>query len=296
MGLILKIALVTDSSSYLTQTEVEKYNITVVPIPVIIDDVVYQENIDLNADKLYELQKSGSDFPKTSQPSIGEMVDLFTNLREKGYDEIIAITLAGTISGFNQSLVGLASTNQDLHLHVFDSEITVRLMGYMVIAASKMITAGYNVNQIMDKLAEIRATTDEIFVVDDLNNLVRGGRLSNASGLVGSMLQIKPLLTFDNDTHKITSFDKVRSMKKALIKSKKLMNQRISENKDADDLRIIIYHANDLETAEKLKEELTTEYPKLPIEIAAFGPVVATHLGEKAIGLTWMIDVEKMKF
>lgn len=111
----------------------------------------------------------------------------------------------------------LRQVNENLtntHVVVYDSQITVKLMGYLAIEASKMAHAGKNVDEIITRLNAVRATIDEIFVVDDLQNLVRGGRLSNASGFVGSLLKIKPLLTFDDQSHEIVAFEKVRSRKK----------------------------------------------------------------------------------
>ena len=293
----MKIALVTDSTSYLTEAEIEKYHINVLPIPVIIDGKEYLEHVDFNSAQLYELQHNGAGFPQTSQPSIGELLGLFEQLKNDSFDAILTITLAGTISGFNQTLINLSNTNPEFNLYPFDSQITVRLMGYLVIAAAKMIAAGLNPAQIISNLSELRQQIDEIFVVDDLNNLVRGGRLSNASALVGLMLQIKPLLTFDDESHRIVSFDKVRSMKKAIAKAEKLLAKKLeSSNTDPSKLRFIIYYANDLDSAIKIQAELSAKYPTTPIEIDEFGPVIATHLGEKALGITWMPDVLKIEY
>lgn len=266
------------------------------PIPVFVDGKEYLDNVDLTANELYKMQENGSDFPKTSQPSIGQLIDTFQKLHDDGYEAIIMIPLASTISGFYQSIVTVADQYPEFNVFPVDSQITVRLMGYLVIAAAKMaLTEKYTPDQIVAKVDEIKRTIDEIFVVDDLNNLVRGGRLSNAGALVGSMLQIKPLLTFDNESHKIVSFDKVRSIKKAVAKAEKLMFKRIDESKVTDQ-RIIIYHANDLDHAEEIKNDLTQKYPDFPIEIDEFDTVVGTHLGQGALGLTWMDDVTKMEF
>lgn len=292
----MKIAIVTDSTSSLTADEVNKYHITVMPIPVIVDEKEYLDNIDLTANELYQMQENGSDFPKTSQPSVGQLIDTFQKLHDKGYDAIIMIPLASTISGFYQSIVTIANQYPEFNVYPVDSEITVRLMGYLVLAAAKMAaTDKYTPEEIVAKVNGIKKSIDEIFVVDDLNNLVRGGRLSNATALVGSMLQIKPLLTFDDESHKIVSFDKVRSIKKAIAKAEKLMIKRI-EDSHATDQRIIIYHANDIDHAEEIKKDLAEKFPDFPIEIDAFGSVIGTHLGQGAIGLTWMDDIEKMIF
>ncbi len=291
----LKIALVTDSTSYLTQKEIQSNHIVLIPMPVIINDKTYFENIDLTTEQLFATQKNGADFPKTSQPSLGSLIKLFDHLHDDGYEAIIVITLAGTISGFNQTLQNIARLHPKYQLHAYDSKITVRLMGYLVLAAAKMISNGLLPEQILARLDVLRATIDEIFIVDDLKNLKRGGRLSNASALIGTMLHIKPLLTFDDTSDQIVAFDKVRSMKRAMIKAEKLSRQRIDQLPYKDDLRFIIYHSNDQEQATQLKQMLHEIYPTLPIEIDSFGPVIATHLGEKSLGITWMKDISKFK-
>ena len=150
--------------------------------------------------------------------------------------------------------------------------------------------------EIIAKLAEIRSTVDELFIVDDLNNLCRGGRLSNASAFIGSLLNIKPLLTF-NDEAKIVAYDKVRSMKRAVKKIEQEALEKIkSLDIPEDKLRILIIQSNDAAQAEEVMNYLKAEVPKAVFEMDEFSPVIATYLGEKSIGITWMIDVEQMEF
>lgn len=286
----MKIAVVTDSTCYLTKEEIQESGITVVPIPVIIDGKSYDEGVDITTEEFYERLRTSQSFPSTSQPPLGQMVELYEGLQKQGYDTVISIHLASTISGFVQSLKGLEGTIDGLNLIVYDSQITVRLMGVMALEAARMAKEGADPDSILKRLDYLRETSGEYFVVDDLQNLVRGGRLSNASAFVGSLLKIKPILTF-NDSHEIVAFEKVRSSKKALARVEQLFEE--DRAKAPYPLRAMVIHANDEPAALKWKEKLKEEYPDLPIDISYFGPVVGAHLGEKALALAWILDYKK---
>lgn len=291
----LKIALVTDSTSVLTEQEVKDNNINVVPIPVIVGDKEYLEGVNITSEQLFEMQRQGAAFPKTSQPSMGQMLELFNRLHDEGYEAIIAITLSSGISGFYQNLVNMAHNNPEYNLYPYDSKMTVKLQGYLVLAAAKMIKKGLEPEAIINNLDKIRDTIQELFVVDDLKNLSRGGRLSNASAFIGTMLQIKPILTF-NDEGKIVAFDKIRSMKRAVSKVEKLALEKTAELPYRDKLRLFVFHSNDHKQAEEIKQFINENFPNKPVDIAEFSPVIATHLGEKSIAIAWMIDIDKLDF
>ena len=290
----MKIALVTDSTSVLTEQEIKENNVIVAPIPIIIGDKEYLEGVNITSKQLFETQKQGAAFPKTSQPSMGEMISLFNKLYDEGYEAIITITLSSGISGFFQTLQNVARNNPEYHLYPYDSKMTVRLQGYLVLAAAKMIKAGYTPEEILERLDKIRATIDELFVVDDLKNLSRGGRLSNASAFIGTMLHIKPLLTFEDG--KIVAFDKIRSLKSAVSKVEDIALERTSKLPYKDKLRLFVFHSNDEKQAEGIKEFILDNFPGMPVDVAEFSPVIATHLGEKSIAIAWMIDIDKLEF
>ncbi|WP_301049280.1 DegV family protein [Lactobacillus intestinalis] len=290
----MKIALVTDSTSVLTEQEIKENNVIVAPIPIIIGNKEYLEGVNITSKQLFETQKQGAAFPKTSQPSMGEMISLFNKLHDEGYEAIITITLSSGISGFFQTLQNVARNNPEYHLYPYDSKMTVRLQGYLVLAAAKMIKAGYTPEEILERLDKIRATIDELFVVDDLKNLSRGGRLSNASAFIGTMLHIKPLLTFEDG--KIVAFDKIRSLKRAVSKVEDIALERTNKLPYKDKLRLFVFHSNDEKQAEGIKEFILDNFPGMPVDVAEFSPVIATHLGEKSIAIAWMIDIDKLEF
>lgn len=287
----MKIAIVTDSTSYLSKEEQEKYNINVVPIPVIIDGKSYNEGVDISTEEFYDKLRNSESFPSTSQPPMGEMINTYNKLADEGYDAVISIHLASTISGFYNSLVSLAPTIENIKVIPYNSKLTVKLMGNLAIEAAKMAQANQNIDDILSKMDKIRATINEVFVVDDLQNLVRGGRLSNASAFLGSLLKIKPLLTFDDKTNEIVAFEKVRSRKKALKRTEEIFKEAVS-NADYP-IKAMVINANDPESGDVWAKKIKEMYPDMTVEKSYFGPVIGTHLGEKALALGWMIDSDK---
>ena len=263
-----------------------------VPIPFILNGKTYREGVDITTEEFYDQLKTASTFPSTSQPSIGEMMELYQKLADDGYDAAISIHLTKTISGFLNNITQLAEQMKDtIKIVPFDSGITVKLMGYLAIEASRLAKQGADVDEIIKKLTELRDTFHDVFVVDDLQNLVRGGRLSNASAFVGSILRIKPLLSFDNPNHDIEAFEKVRSMKKAKARCEQLFNESI-EKLDYP-VRAIVFHANAREAGEKWMTKLQEEHPDIKFELSYFGPVIGVHLGQGALALAWLQDTEK---
>lgn len=288
----MKIAVVTDSTCYLTKEEIAANNIHVVPIPFTLNGKTYKEGVDITSEEFYKQLKTASTFPSTSQPSIGEMMELYQGLADQGYDAVISIHLTKTISGFLNNITQLSEEMKDtIKIVPFDSGITVKSMGYLAIEAAKLANQGADVDEIVTKLTELKDTFRDVFVVDDLQNLVRGGRLSNASAFVGSILRIKPLLSFDNPNHDIEAFEKVRSMKKAKARCEQIFNESIAELDYP--VRAIVLHANDEEAGKKWMTKLQADHPDIKFELSYFGPVVGVHLGQGALALAWLQDTEK---
>lgn len=288
----MKIAVVTDSTAYLTAEEAKANNIHVVPIPVMIDGQTYKEGVDITNEEFYAKLKTSQSFPSTSQPAIGELIETYTHLADEGYDAVISIHLTVAISGMLNTIQQVAAQLADrIKIIPFDSWLTVRMMGELALYASQQVKAGVDLDTIVRRLKEYRATFNNVFVVDDLQNLVRGGRLSNASAFVGSILKIKPLLTMHTPTHAIEAFAKVRSMKKAKLRCEQIMTDEIA--KVDYPVRAIVIHANAPEEGQKWLTKLQEEHPDISFELSYFGPVIGTHLGQGALALAWCQDVDK---
>ncbi|MBM6629827.1 fatty acid kinase binding subunit FakB1 [Mammaliicoccus vitulinus] len=288
----MKIAVLTDSTAYLDQAYLEKYQIKTIALNVIFKDKTYKELSELNTDDFYKRMRNETQLPTTSQPAMGEYVQLLESLKEEGYTDVIAVHLSSGISGTFQSAVTANAMVEDIQVHPFDSEISCAVQGFYAIKAAQFVQQGMTVvDNILEQLESMKQTTNAYFIVDDLNNLKKGGRLNSAQAFVGTMLQVKPLLHFV-DT-KIVPYDKVRTKKRAM---KRIEEQLAKEVDGYKNLSIVIIEGNDKENALLWKTQIEEKFPGAHVILSYFGPVIGTHLGEGALGLgftTTELDLSK---
>ncbi len=277
----MKTAIITDSTAYIPQELREQFGIYMVPLSVVIGGKTYREEIDLTAKEFYEKMKEESTFPTTSQPAIGEFVELFNEL-SNSYDAVICIHLSSQISGTYQGAITAGTMIDNLEVYAYDTEISCLPQGYYVLEAAKLAQAGHPPQEIIAALNEMKAVSDAYFVVDNLHHLQRGGRLTSAQAFIGSVLQIKPLLTFENKV--IVPFEKIRTTKKALKRVEEIFAQEVQKGTT---LQAAIIHANREEEAIQWKNELAARYPDVEFSISYFGPVIGTHIGEGSLGMGW---------
>lgn len=279
----MKTAVVTDSTAFLSNDIKNHPDLFIIPIPVIIDGKIYNEGIDIASDDYYDVLNHSQQFPTTSQPSIGEILETYRDIAKEGYDTVISIHMSSGISGFVRNLAAVAPGVEGVKIYPFDSKITSMPMGYMVEKSLEMAGNNQTPEEILEKLTEIREGTEAFMIVDDLNNLVRGGRLKNGAALIGTLLKIKPILTF-NDGQIILS-EKIRSSKKAFARAEDLMAKQYKKTKQP--MKYFIIHANHQAFAELEVTTMKEKCPNIEIQVGSFGPVIGTHLGEKAIGFAW---------
>lgn len=278
----MKTAIVTDSTAYLTLEERERYDIYMVPLSVNLAGAVYDEEVDLTATEFYEMVKKTKDFPKTTQPPIGKFVELFEQL-SKEYDDVVTVHLSSGISGTYQGAVQAGDMVEGVNVYAFDTEVAAYVQGMFAKEAAKMAANGASGQEIMNYLEEIRPTMDAYFIADDLGHLQRGGRLSAAAALIGGLLQVKPVLHFQNKV--IIPFEKIRTRKKALRKAEE---QLIEALKKETSLQATVIHANCEQEAKEWMGQLQQSYPTVDFTLSYFGPVIGTHLGEGAMALGWL--------
>ena len=253
-----------------------------IPLSVAFGGETYREEVDISAEQFYEKVKQHKNLPTTSQPSVGEFVELFTSLRDEGYDAVISIHLSSGISGTYQGALTAGNMVDGLKVYAYDSEISCMAQGFYAIEAAKMALDGKTPEEIIARIDEMKKTLRAYFMVDDLAHLQRGGRLTGAQAFIGGLLQIKPLLCFENKV--IVPFEKIRTRKKAIKRIEELLAEDAAKGVP---LKAAIIHANRPDEAEQWKERLSSLYPNVEFTISYFGPVIATHLGEGALGLTW---------
>lgn len=277
----MKTAVVTDSTAYIPKEMREKANIHMIPLNVIFGDEVYQEEIDITWDQFYEEVKT-KELPTTSQPPIGQFVELFENLAED-YDAVISVHLSSGISGTYQGAITAGTMVEGIKVYAFDSEISCMVQGFYALEAAEWAERGEDPEAIIARLEELKATARAYFMVDDLSHLQRGGRLSGAAAFFGSLLQVKPLLHFENKV--IVPFEKIRTRKKALKRIADLLGEDAAKG---GQYRAVIIHANREQEALEWRDELAAMYPNVEFSISYFGAVIGTHLGEGSMGMGWM--------
>ncbi len=279
----MRTAIVTDSTSYIPKEVRDSLDIHMLPLNVIFGDASYQEEVEITAEQFFLKVREQKELPKTSQPAYGTIIEKFEQL-SKEYEAVVAITLSSGISGTYQSIVSAGSMIDNLEVVAYDSEISCMVQGFYVIEAAEMAKSGAGPTEIIERLDEIKKSANAYFMVFDLDHLQRGGRLSSAQAFVGSLLQVKPILTFVDK--QIVAFEKIRTEKKAMKRITDLFGEVAS---NGEKMKAVVIHSNREDDAKKLAQQLSETYPNVELETSYFGPVIGTHLGEGALGLGWYV-------
>ena len=278
----MKLAVITDSSAFLQAETLRKEDLFVLDIPVNIDGQEYVEGVNLTAQEFYEKMARSSELPKTSQPSIAKLDEILSSLKEKGYTHVLGLFLSSGISGFHQNIQYMTDEFEGLTIAFPDSRITSAPLGFMVESVFQWVKQGDDFESILNKVTEQIENTSAFIMVDDLNHLVKGGRLSNGAAILGNLLSIKPILYF-NDQGVIEVYEKVRTEKKA---TKRLV-EIVKEVTSNGNYQITVIHGNAPQKAADLLQLLLDGGVATDISIATFGSVIGTHLGEGSIALSY---------
>ncbi|QBA74276.1 DegV family protein [Lacticaseibacillus paracasei] len=277
------IKIVTDSSVQLTPEEISQHNITVVPLTIMIDNTVYIDGETITRDDFMDEMAAAQNLPKTSQPAVGTFADVFDKLTADG-SEVLAIHMTETISGTVNSSRQAAQIAKG-KVTVIDSQFTDRAMAFQVLVAAEMAEAGKDMKTILDKLEQVRDNTTLVLGVTNLDNLVKGGRLSRVSGLISSFLNIKVILQLQNG--ELKALRKGRGMKtinnfiaETIAKMAKLSNIK----------SVGISTAGAKELGEDIGRRIAEVLPSVPILVRPTDPVIASHTGPGAFAITYYVD------
>ena len=278
-----KIAIVTDSTASLTPELLAQYNIHSSYLMIIFGEDAYQEFKEITPAKFLELCAAQPELPTTSKPAIGLTVELYEKLFADGYEEIIHVTISGAVSGSYGSAVSAAEMVNADKIHVFDSKTMVFGQGGLAIEASKMAAAGKSVAEILPVLEELRSHTALIAAAKTLENLRKGGRVSNASAVIGGVLQIKPVVHL-TPSGTIEALGKVRTFKKAI---QFLVDQARDAKLDENAYEFCVLNMENPEEGAVLKSMIRDVYPQIAIHETPLSLVVGSHIGPGAVAVAW---------
>lgn len=267
-----KIKIVTDSSVTIEPEVAKELDITIVPLSVMVDGVVYSD-ADLEEGEFLRLMQSSRNLPKTSQPPVGVFADVFERLAEDGA-QIISVHMSHALSGTVEAArQGATLANADVT--VVDSSFTDQAMKFQVTEAAKLAKEGASLEEILAKIEEVKEKTELYIGLSTLENLVKGGRIGRVSGLISSLLNIRVIMQMkDHRLEPIVKGRGAKTFKKWLDDlTASLQNKQVAE--------IGISYAGSPELALEMKESLQP-YVKKPISVLETGSIIQTHTGENA--------------
>lgn len=287
------VAIVTDSNSGISQAEAKELGIYVIPMPFLVDGKLYFEDVDMNKEQFYHFLENDADL-STSQPSPGDVMDLWDKLL-KEYDEIVHIPMSSGLSASCSTAMGLAR-DYDGKVQVVDNQRISVTMQQAVMDAKHLVASGKSAAQIKEILEKEALESSIYLMVDTLKYLKKGGRITPAAALLGSALNLKPILQIQGD--KLDAYKKVRGVKAAkknmLEAMKKDVEGRFSDYVTKGQLKLHVAYTTDEETAKQWKEEVQNMFPDIAItrmDPLSFSVTCHTGPGVLAIAASHALDV-----
>ncbi|MDY0074271.1 MAG: DegV family protein [Acholeplasmataceae bacterium] len=258
------------------------HHVKMIRIKIFMNDKVYQDGLDLKADQFYALlREQPSLVPKTSQPSVGEIISFFETLYEEGYGSFFVTTIASVLSGTYNALKLAADELKDrMEIRVFDTKTVCFSEGLFALEADKLLQKGKSFDEIEKHLSDMRQKNTIFFAVDSLTHLVNNGRLSGAQAFVGKLLKIKPILQVQESGH-IVSIEKIRTIKHALSS----IASKVSAYANGRPFDAYILYTGNPKLRDYFVETLREELGLENLYEAPSTPVVGAHIGPDVIGV-----------
>ena len=271
-----KVAIVTDSTADLPPQLTKSRSIRVVPLTLNFEGRSLLDGVDIRPSEFYRKLPNATTHPTTSQPSPGQFAEVFTELLGE-YAEIVSIHISEKLSGTYASAVQAAEMTDSSRVRVLDSHLVSMSLGLLTLAASQMAANGDNADAIVQRAGEMRDRVQTFFSVATLEFLRRGGRIGRASALLGSVLQVKPVLCIRDGL--VTPLERVRTFDRALNRIVELARE-VDAGKG---LCVIVGHGDAEADAERVARELEPVAETLMIQ--PLGPVVGAHAGPGVVGV-----------
>lgn len=274
-----KIALVTDSSSDMPKEIIEKYNIHTIPLKVIYHDREYDDGVDISPEEVYE--RFDQEVPKTSMPAQTDIMKIFDRLKEEGYKKILSIHLSCNLSGTVDLVKMISKQYDDLEIEVIDSKSVSIGVGMLVHEAARLISQKLSMSEIKDSLNKAKDKISVFYCIPVLDYLRRGGRIGLVAATLGTIMDLKPIISVNKDG-KYYTHAKVRGRKKSLEKLTEIAMDFIKDK----NVYISVYHGAAKDEALKVKELLASLPNVKEIFFGQISPAMVVHTGPGLVGLS----------
>ncbi len=279
-----KIAVVTDSTTYLPADLIKKHNISIAPQVLIWGDQTYKDGVDIQSQEFFTRLKTAKVMPTTAQVAVISFQEIFQDLVNKDY-EVLALLVSSKLSGTVQSaaqakdLMGTAGDK----VHVVDSQSVAMALGFQALAVARALEGGASLKNAVDLAEKSHEYTGVFFAVDTLEFLHRGGRIGSAQRFLGTMLNMKPILAIQDG--RVEGIERIRTKSKA---HDRILELVIEKTKGKSPIRLATLHANAAEDAKALLARAELELKPIESVFTEVSPTVGTHAGPGTVGLAFM--------
>jgi len=274
-----KVALITDTTADLPEEIVKKYNIKVLSFRIIYKDREYKDKIEISSQEVYD--GFVKEIPTSSMPALQDMEDVYEELKKEGYTQILGITLSTGLSGIHNGLTLVSKNHPEIKSYICDSKSISLGEGALVAECAKLIQQGKSLDEIVDEIPSIRKRIHLFFVVDTLEYLIKGGRIGKVAGTIGTILNLKPIISVDIDG-KYYTYAKVRGRKQSLSKLVEISKQIIDKGR----CMAYMMHGDGEEEALKVKKVIEKFDNVTDFQwVGCISPVSGVHSGPGLVGL-----------
>ncbi len=273
--------IVTDSTANLPEDLQAELKVPTIPLNVHWGEDTYLDGVTLQTEEFYKLLSERKDFPKTSQPSAGVFMNFFNEVAEKyDTDKILGIFVSGELSGTLASAIQAKAQLPDLNIELVDSRMVSMGLGLQVLAAVRAAQQGKSIEEVKDLVKDCYENSHIIFAVNTLEYLHRGGRIGGAARLLGSALNLKPVLTIEEG--RVESLEKVRSRKKSLNRVLEIVSEIAGGHAPTE---ASIIHAMADEEAAWMMDQVQAQLQPQRLHTVTLTPVIGTHGGPGTLGI-----------
>lgn len=279
-----KAAVVTDSTSSLTQAMGRTLGVTIVPLYLLSEGQLYRDGLDLDTASFHRLLGTREHLPTTSRPSVDDFVRVYRSLSQQA-EAIVSIHLSHEMSGALDSALAASRQLPELPIHVIDSRFMSMGLGLLTMAAARASADGMDAPAVTRHVEALMPRMNMFFTLDSLDYLNKGGRIGGAATLLGSVLEIKPVLYVKDG--RIELLERQRTRQRAIERIVHLMGERIGTGKR---VFAAVFHCAALAEAQELAGQVRAQFNGVEPLIAETGLVIGTHLGLGALGLAFYVD------
>jgi DegV family protein with EDD domain len=282
------VAVVTDSSADLTDGVLDRHHIAMVPLQVMFGNETFRDRVELRPDEFYRRLRAAKDLPTTSQPTPADFVRTLRDAREQA-DEVVAVLLAGALSGTCQSAQAAVRAAGLTGIHVVDSGSASLGVGLLALRGAELAESGWKGAEIARELDRVRRRSGMFLTVDRYDYLIRGGRVTRGKAWLAGVLDVKPILSLD-ESGRVVPVDRVRGRENLVPRVLSLLEQRLTPRPRA--VRFGVVHADAPEMAERVRTALVAAYEPRDCMVSLATGVLGTHVGPGAWAVFYQVEDE----